>query len=88
MLSIVYLSSTPSEALCWDRCLGEYQIFEAFTIAEAIWLCTQCCTSFLVISAGFQDCAELSQLEQQYSTIRLVSTSPTPELFKGFAKSI
>jgi hypothetical protein len=40
MISVVYLTATSDEPGCRDLSVLECQVLEAFSIAEAIWLCT------------------------------------------------
>jgi hypothetical protein len=87
MISVVYLTATSDEPGCRDLSVLECQVLEAFSIAEAIWLCTQRCASVVVISSSFEDQPELSQLEQHFATIRLGrASSPKDYLRESWSK--
>lgn len=73
MLSLVYLahgSLGASDPVCRDLRQGGNTIVEAFSVHEALWLCSQHHISTVVISAEFDD-HQLHELSQRYVTIQL-----------------
>lgn len=76
MLSFVYLAHDAHDAhgapdsVCRDLRKGGNTIVEAFSVHEAVWLCTQHHVSTVIVSASFDD-RQLHDLRQRYVTIKL-----------------
>lgn len=71
LLSVVYLTDDLADPLCRKLREAGHLVSEAFSVDEALWLCSQYRASIVVISAKFRD-PKLFELQQRYSTIKLV----------------
>jgi hypothetical protein len=73
LLSVVYLAHDAHgapDSFCRDLRNGGNRVIEAFSVHEALWLCTQHYLSTVIVSATFGD-HQLHELRQRYVTIKL-----------------
>jgi hypothetical protein len=70
MTSFVYLRNADSRSLLSEQLVSSDHIHEAFSVSEAVWLCTQKHLGTIVIAENLE-CSEVSELENCYALLCL-----------------
>jgi hypothetical protein len=70
MISFVYLRNAASRSLLSEHLEPGYHFHEAFSVSEAVWLCTQKHLGTIVIAENLE-CSEVSEIENCYATFCL-----------------
>lgn len=70
MVSFVYLRNEFSRAFASELFVPGYCVHEAFSLSEAVWLCTQQHLGIVVIADNFED-PETGRLQSSYITMSL-----------------
>lgn len=78
MTSFVYLRNADSRPLSGEQLVSSYHVHEAYSVSEAVWLCTQKHLGTIVVAENVE-CSEVSELENCYATFCL-KTFPVNEL--------
>jgi hypothetical protein len=79
MQSFVYLRDELSRPLTSAFFVPGYHFQEAFSVSEAVWICTQQHLGIVIIADNFQD-SETEQLERRYISRRLKPETTAEEL--------
>jgi hypothetical protein len=87
MIAFVYLRNAGSRSLLSEQLVAGYHIHEAFTVFEAVWLCTQQHLGIIVIADNLE-CSEVSQVNNHYVTLRLTPQTTMKELFCHLASHV
>ena len=80
MVSLVYLAARASEEACCELRRAGYQVTEAFSVPEALWLCSQHYAETVVISAEFTDSAVI-EVYRRYYTVQLKTDAHPQDIF-------
>jgi hypothetical protein len=79
MTPFVYLRNATSRSLESEHLSPGYHIHEAFTVSEAVWLCTQQHLGMIVIADNL-DYPEVSELERRFAMFCLKPHTTINEL--------
>ena len=84
MISFVYLRNAASRPLLSEQLVPSYHIHEAYSVSEAVWLCTQKHLGTIVVAENVE-CSEVSELENCYAMFCLKSHTTVKELLYQLA---
>lgn len=70
MVSFVYLKNESSRSLACELATSVYKVYEALSVAEAVWLCTQQHLGAIVVAGNLED-SDTAQLPDCFITLRL-----------------
>lgn len=84
MVSLIYLKRPASSSSNDELLHAGYDVREALSVPEAIWLCTQHYARIIVVDTGF-DGADTAQLEARYITIKRDAETTVNELLSKLA---
>lgn len=70
MVSFVYLKNDSSRGLAGELATSVYKVYEALSVAEAVWLCTQQHLGTIVVASNLEH-SETAQLPDCFVTLRL-----------------
>jgi hypothetical protein len=79
MTPFVYLRNATSRSLLSEHLSPGYHIHEAFTVSEAIWLCTQQHLGMIVIADNL-DCQEVAEIKNCFAMFCLKPHTTINEL--------
>lgn len=79
MTSFVYLRNAASRSLLSEHLVPSYHIHEAFSVSEAVWLCTQKHLGTIVVAENVE-CSEMAELENCYDLFCLNAHTTVNEL--------
>lgn len=79
MISFVYLRTEASRSLAGEIPLLGSHIQEAFSVSEAVWLCTQHHLGIIVVAENFEE-TETRQLRERFVIVTLKPDTTVSEL--------
>jgi len=79
MISFVYLRNQASISLASELQASGYHVHDAYSVSEAVWLCTQQHLGIIVIGDNLEQ-AEIAQLQGRPFTFRLNSKATVKDL--------
>lgn len=85
MASLVYLTTRSNSKLAEQLMLAGHQVFEAFDVSEALYLCEHQRVDLIVIGDDIED-PDLAEAQLHYLTIRMKPGGSAKELVWELSK--